>query len=131
MTAFYDNSTSNPNQPNNPPKLVTWGEQTTDEMCLAYVSYILDKKGNRNEAVSQMVDEIALDPVANPVIKMNGKDMLETARIRMFSGLLSSSPTEMYNWSNGYTRKDMNLLPWHKVDPSMPGVLNQVKPACH
>ncbi len=28
----YDNSASNPHQPNNPPKEVWWGEQTTDEM---------------------------------------------------------------------------------------------------
>jgi hypothetical protein len=34
MTARYDNSKNNPVNPNNPPKRVTFGEQTTDEMCL-------------------------------------------------------------------------------------------------
>lgn len=34
MEAIYDNSEDNPRNPNNPPKLVTWGEQTTDEMAL-------------------------------------------------------------------------------------------------
>lgn len=34
LEAHYDNSTSNPNNPNKPPKLVTYGEQTTNEMCL-------------------------------------------------------------------------------------------------
>jgi mono/diheme cytochrome c family protein len=29
----YDNSAENPRNPNHPPKLVTWGEQSTDEMC--------------------------------------------------------------------------------------------------
>ncbi len=42
LTAVYDNSTANPNNPHNPPRDVRWGEQTTDEMCLAFVSFILD-----------------------------------------------------------------------------------------
>ena len=28
--------------PASPPKLVTWGEQTTDEMCLAFLFYTVD-----------------------------------------------------------------------------------------
>jgi mono/diheme cytochrome c family protein len=36
LDAYYDNSTDNPANPNNPPKLVHWGEQTTDEMCLCF-----------------------------------------------------------------------------------------------
>jgi hypothetical protein len=37
LTAFYDNSAENPDQPNDPPKAVGWGEATTDEMCIAFV----------------------------------------------------------------------------------------------
>ncbi len=44
MTAHYDNSTSNPRNPNSPPKKVGWGEQTTDEMCIAFVYYTIDKE---------------------------------------------------------------------------------------
>jgi len=42
VTATYDNSTSNPRNPNNPPKDVTWGEQTTDEMFLLVLGYTVD-----------------------------------------------------------------------------------------
>jgi peroxiredoxin len=42
VVAYYDNSTGNPHNPNNPPKLVTWGEQTTDEMCVAFVGVTVD-----------------------------------------------------------------------------------------
>ena len=42
LTAKYDNSVGNPYNPNDPPRLVTWGEQTTDEMCIAFVSYTVD-----------------------------------------------------------------------------------------
>ncbi len=43
VVAHYDNSSSNPHNPNKPPKLVTWGPATTDEMCIGFVTVI--KKG--------------------------------------------------------------------------------------
>jgi peroxiredoxin len=39
LVATYDNTASNPNQPSHPPKKVTFGEQTTDEMCFAFIGY--------------------------------------------------------------------------------------------
>lgn len=42
VEATYDNSTDNKNNPNNPPKPVTWGEETTDEMFLLVVPYTVD-----------------------------------------------------------------------------------------
>ncbi len=42
LTCVYDNSTDNPYQPNNPPKPVRWGEETTDEMALAFLAFTLD-----------------------------------------------------------------------------------------
>jgi mono/diheme cytochrome c family protein len=44
LVAHYDNSSSNPRNPNSPPKKVTWGEQTTDEMCIAFVYYTIDSE---------------------------------------------------------------------------------------
>lgn len=43
IEATYDNSEKNPYNPNRPPKAVTWGEQTTDEMFLLVAAYTLDK----------------------------------------------------------------------------------------
>jgi len=43
LVATYDNTASNPNQPSNPPKLVTFGEQTTDEMCFAFLGLVRDR----------------------------------------------------------------------------------------
>jgi len=42
VTAYYDNSDKNPRNPNSPPKAVRWGEQTTDEMCVAFFGFTLD-----------------------------------------------------------------------------------------
>jgi uncharacterized protein (TIGR03437 family) len=42
LTTIFDNSADNPLNPNNPPKTVRWGEETTDEMSLAFVGFTLD-----------------------------------------------------------------------------------------
>lgn len=56
LTARYDNSSGNPRNPNSPPKAVHWGEQTTDEMCLAFVGFTVDSesltKGIRGKRAS-------------------------------------------------------------------------------
>jgi len=44
LVACYDNSEMNPRNPNRPPKTVTWGEQTTDEMCIAFVAFTIDRQ---------------------------------------------------------------------------------------
>ena len=43
VVARYDNSARNPRNPNTPPKLVKWGEATTDEMCIGFIA--VTKKG--------------------------------------------------------------------------------------
>jgi peroxiredoxin len=43
VVAHFDNSASNPRNPNKPPKDVAWGEATTDEMCIGFIA--LTKKG--------------------------------------------------------------------------------------
>lgn len=40
VRAYYDNSENNPNNPSKPPKWVTWGERTTDEMCLVFLHIV-------------------------------------------------------------------------------------------
>ncbi len=42
LTCTFDNSTDNPFNPNTPPKVVRWGEETTDEMALAFIAFTLD-----------------------------------------------------------------------------------------
>ncbi len=41
VIAYYDNSEQNRRNPNKPPKAVRWGESTTDETCVAYLTYTL------------------------------------------------------------------------------------------
>ena len=37
VEAIYDNSAKNPNNPFSPPRMVTFGEQTTNEMCFVFL----------------------------------------------------------------------------------------------
>lgn len=47
VEAFYDNSAKNPFNPNSPPKLVTWGEETTNEMCFVFLGGASARPGTR------------------------------------------------------------------------------------
>lgn len=46
--AVYDNTTHNHDNPNNPPKLVTAGEASTDEMMITYVIWTPYQPGDEN-----------------------------------------------------------------------------------
>jgi hypothetical protein len=41
MEYVYDNSADNPQNPSNPPTRVTWGEETNDEMAIAFLEFEL------------------------------------------------------------------------------------------
>lgn len=40
MVAHFDNSDKNPANPNRPAKLVSWGDQTNDEMCIGIYEFV-------------------------------------------------------------------------------------------
>ena len=42
LYARYDNSKNNPRNPQDPPQRVTWGEQTSNEMCIAFLQFTVD-----------------------------------------------------------------------------------------
>ena len=50
IEATYDNSSENLRNPSNPPRRVTWGEETTDEMFLLVSSYTFDRKEDAKTA---------------------------------------------------------------------------------
>ena len=80
-SAFYDNTTANPENPNDPPAWVFLGEGTTDEMMLIYFSYTFYFPGDENiiidsaivTGIDQPISNSAIstcqlyDPVPNPV----------------------------------------------------------------
>jgi thiol-disulfide isomerase/thioredoxin len=59
LTATYDNSTANPRNPSNPPKPVTWGEATTDEMCIGFLGFTAV---NENDPLVKLYDSLRQRP---------------------------------------------------------------------
>jgi thiol-disulfide isomerase/thioredoxin len=63
LHAVYDNSASNPENPNTPPKEVTYGEQTTDEMCLCFLSFVSENPADLRTVRAELLRERLLDSV--------------------------------------------------------------------
>jgi hypothetical protein len=70
LTAYYNNSFSNPENPNFPPKTVRYGERTQDETCMAFIKYTLDAE-NR-EMSSPRIDSVGVDSGGQLVVKGKG-----------------------------------------------------------
>lgn len=104
LTTHFDNSATNPNNPNNPPKIVRWGEETTDEMALAFIGFTLDAE---NLPVSSpRLDEVTVDQSGNLVarganllagadLEINGKRLRDTST-KSATELASSQMWKVY-----------------------------------
>ena len=49
METVHDNSAENIRNPNNPPKRMRWGEQTTDEMSVTILQLVPTNEGDRDK----------------------------------------------------------------------------------
>ncbi|MGL5096585.1 MAG: hypothetical protein ACRDD1_13410, partial [Planctomycetia bacterium] len=71
LRARYDNSADNPSNPSRPPKLVQWGEGTTDEMCMAFLEVTTPHETTLAAAKppsgGAMLRELYLDPLYDGV----------------------------------------------------------------
>lgn len=84
--ATYDNTLNNPDNPSNPPKTVSLGEATTDEMMLVYFLYMAYKPGDENIVLdSTLLSTPTLEPKENDrlsgleVYPNPGADQITTA----------------------------------------------------
>lgn len=82
--AEYDNTTANPNNPNNPPKVITWGENTSDEMYYLPLLYVPYKAGDEN---------VVFD------VSTSTNDDIQTSEINIDNINLSPNPS-MNQWVN-------------------------------
>ena len=60
----YDNTANNPSNPNSPPKFVTWGEKTTDEMLFLPISFVPYFPGDENVVFEEETTAVE-DPTIN------------------------------------------------------------------
>lgn len=61
--ATYDNTSDNPVNPNSPPKSITWGEGTSDEMYYLPISFVLFQPGDENVSLGN--DDLAGKGILN------------------------------------------------------------------
>lgn len=54
--ATYDNTAENFNNPNSPPQDMSWGENTSDEMYICYLNYVVYNNGDENIDISTGVE---------------------------------------------------------------------------
>ena len=57
VEGWFDNSAENPNNPRKEPVAVHFGEQTTDEMCVAYFSYTRDADDGSDKSGNGIFDD--------------------------------------------------------------------------
>lgn len=87
LTTIYDNSPDNPLNPNSPPKTVRWGEETTDEMSLAFIGFTLDFGGL--PISTPQLNDVTVDSQGNLVtggsgflagadLEINGRSLRDT-----------------------------------------------------
>jgi mono/diheme cytochrome c family protein len=79
VTASYDNSQANPDNPNRPPIPVTSGHRTDQEMCIAYLKYTLDSEVR--ELSAPEIKGVSID--SNNRLDIKGKGFLEGADIEV------------------------------------------------
>lgn len=63
--ATYNNTSSNPHNPNTPPQTVSLGEATTDEMMLVYFAFTGYQSGDENIIIDS---SLLTTPVGNPSV---------------------------------------------------------------
>lgn len=65
--ATYNNTSSNPHNPNNPPQTVNLGEATTDEMMLVYFAFAAYEPGDENIIIDS---SLLTTTVSNPPLPL-------------------------------------------------------------
>ena len=60
LEATFDNSSGNPKNPHSPPPDVHWGENTTDEMCLAFIQCQTRKPSDRLTVMMSLANQLDL-----------------------------------------------------------------------
>lgn len=124
--ATYDNTTNNPDNPNNPPQAVSLGEATTDEMFIVYYAYLPYQLGDENiiidstMAVQEHVASVVQTPqLYDPFpVPSNGNDVTVQfflpdktfAKIELFdaSGRMVSVPMENAETSAGFGKASVS-----------------------
>lgn len=94
VEAVYDNSADNPFNPTSPPKRIRFGEETTDEMCLAIFQAVAEQPTDataiRNALILNVIKQVS-DPSVSPDTRKHIRDQLREFAGPELRGLLLDS----------------------------------------
>lgn len=88
--AVYDNTTNNPNNPSNPPQTVTAGEATTDEMLIAYFSFLIPSFASDANIV---IDVDTVPPGIAQCMVLSNPDFPEATPLKLYPNPTSERAT--------------------------------------
>lgn len=94
--ATYDNTTNNPYNPNEVPKVVSWGEKTTDEMFYLPLYFTFYQKGDENMLITNIENELI--PEMNEEIIFTPNPVSNSLNFNLSTGL-TDSKLEIYSTS--------------------------------
>jgi hypothetical protein len=81
--ASYDNTINNLENPNNPPKQVTWGEATTDEMLLCYFHWLPFQPGDETLDMETKLPTSVNDESAFRGFSMEARPSITSGDVRL------------------------------------------------
>jgi len=87
--ATYDNTAENPSNPSNPPRTVSWGENTTDEMYYLPIAYIPYRDGDEEIIFADLTsstDDLALATSTIELISPNPGNGLVNVKFNVTHG---------------------------------------------
>lgn len=127
--ATYDNTVNNPYNPSSPPKDMTWGESTLEEMYLCYLNYVGYKSGDELIDISTGVEinpvitnnKIEEIPFPNPTsnyLNIRLKDVVNPKefKIELYNKYGQSLTHNFMNDLNNIYIQDENLLRFDFID---------------
>ncbi len=82
LEAYFDNSSANPYNPNSPPALVGFGEQTTDEMCICAFRLLEDPSKNDRQALGLALRQNMQEQMKNPRVMLSVTKFMMTGNGR-------------------------------------------------
>ncbi len=112
LTCNFDNSADNPLNPNNPPKTVRWGEETTDEMALAFIGLTLD--ASMLPLSMPLLSDVVIDSTGNLVA--SGERFLVGADIEINGRSLRDTTAEQTNRLSSTELWKVYAAPGQQVD---------------
>lgn len=111
--AYYDNTTANANNPNQPPKAVALGEGTGDEMLLVYFWYTLYQAGDENIVIDGSAPKnVGTTVLARKAVKSYPNPADNVVIIDNWNGNPGSLLCHIYSFSGQLIQKcDFRVLP--------------------